>query len=66
MRKQIIPQSVQASSNPEPNWLDLGPLAQVEGYIRGGGTPHRVSTDTRHWTRLAGGRLWRAGDSPTV
>jgi hypothetical protein len=57
MRKQIITQSSQESSSPEPNWLDLGPLAQVE--VTSEEAAHPIESALIPGTGLG----WRAAES---
>jgi len=57
MRKQIITQSSQELSNPEPNWLDLGPLAQVE--VTSEESAHRIDSALIPGPGLG----WRAAES---
>jgi hypothetical protein len=57
MRKEIIPQSLQASSKTAPNWLDLGPLAQVE--VTSEEAAHPIESALIPGTGVG----WRAADS---
>ncbi len=57
MRKQIITQSSLESSSLEPNWLDLGSLAQVE--VTSEEAAHPIESALIPGTGLG----WRAADS---